>query len=301
MVVGSINMDLVVRCGQLPREGETVFGRDFRMIPGGKGANQAVAAARLGANTYMVGRVGRDPFGQQLLANLKREGLNVDRCQTDRAAPSGVALITVAASGANSIVVAPGANMESLPQDVDDAVSLFAKADALIVQFETPLAVVERALAMARKHGALSVLDAGPAVECPDHILAMADVVSPNETEAEALTGVAVTDAASAQQAAQRLLDKGVHTAVLKLGAKGALLAEPGRMEVLPAYAVKAEDSTAAGDAFTAALAVRLAQEDDLAAAVRYANAAGACACTKVGAQPAMPTAEEIQALMASA
>jgi len=291
-------MDLVVRCERLPREGETVFGSDFTMIPGGKGANQAVAAARLGAKTSMAGRVGQDSFGEQLLGNLRKEGVNVDHFRVDAEAPTGVALIDIIASGNNSIVVAPGANMANTPEDLDALAPVFEEADALIVQFEVPLPVVERALELAREHEATSVLDAGPAVECPSNILAKADVVSPNETEAEALTGVRVTDLASAEQAAEQLLSDGVATAVLKLGESGALVATGESVEHVPGYQISPVDTTAAGDAFTAALALRLAQGDGLLDATRYANAVGACACTKLGAQPAMPTPAEVEALI---
>ena len=300
VVVGSVNMDLVVRCQRLPREGETVFGHDFRMIPGGKGANQAVAAARLGADTHMVGRVGQDAFGEQLLANLRRENIDVAHFRVDKAAPTGVALIDIVASGNNSIVVAPGANMAIALEDMEGLRALLPGADVLIVQFEAPLPVVGRALELAREYGVTSVLDAGPAVECPNEILGLADVVSPNETEAEALTGVPVVDAASAERAAKGLLEKGVSSAVLKLGEQGALVATADRIEHVPGYRVSAVDTTAAGDAFTAALAVRLAEGAALLEATRYANAAGACACTKVGAQPAMPTSAEVSALVHS-
>ena len=300
VVVGSVNMDLVVQCERLPREGETLFGYDFKMIPGGKGANQAVAAARLGATTYMAGRVGDDPFGEQLLGNLRHEGVDTGLFHVDVLAPTGVALITIIASGNNSIVVAPGANMAITPQGLDALAPVLADADALITQFEAPLPVVERAFELAAEHGVTSVLDAGPAVECPISILAKADVVSPNETEAEALTGIAVTDLASAERAARQLVAHGVKTAVLKLGAKGCLFTTADHVEYVPGYVVEAVDTTAAGDAFTAALALRLAEGDDLLAAAQYANAVGACACTKLGAQPGMPTSDDVAALIDS-
>ena len=300
IVVGSVNMDLVVRCERLPREGETVFGSDFQMIPGGKGANQAVAAARLGAKTFMAGRVGQDTFGEQLLGNLREEGIDVDNLRADADAPTGVALIDIIASGNNSIVVAPGANMANAPQDLDALVPALKEADALVVQLEVPLPVVERSLELAREHGATSVLDAGPAVECPSTILAKADVVSPNETEAEAITGIQVTDVASAERAARKLLSQGVTIAVLKLGESGALVANGESVEHVPGYQISPVDTTAAGDAFTASLALRLAQGDALPDATRYANAVGACACTKLGAQPAMPTPAEVEALIQS-
>ncbi len=298
VVVGSVNMDLVVQCERLPREGETLFGRGFQMIPGGKGANQAVAAARLGAKTVMAGRVGADPFGEQLLDNLRKEGIDTTPFRVDPAAPTGVALITIFESGNNSIVVAPGANMEMAPEDLDALAPVLAEADALITQFEAPLPVVERAFELAAEHGVTSVLDAGPAVECPDRILAKADLVSPNETEAEALTGVAVVDAASAERAAREILSKGAKATVLKLGDKGCLVATPDRVEHVPGFAVDAVDTTAAGDAFTAGLALRIAEGADLFSAARYANAVGACACTKLGAQPAMPRPADVAALM---
>ncbi len=298
VVVGSVNMDLVVKCERLPREGETLFGEEFQMIPGGKGANQAVAAARLGARVVMAGRVGDDAFGEQLLANLRREGVDTSPFRVDPAAATGAALITIVASGDNSIVVAPGANMRMEPADLDALAPALDEADALVTQFEAPLPVVERALELAAERGVVSVLDAGPATDCPARILAKADVVSPNETETEALTGIAVADLDSARRAAQRLLDMGVRCAALKLGAQGCLVASAGRLEHCPGFQVDAVDTTAAGDAFTAALALRLAEGDDIAAAARYANAVGACACLALGAQPAMPRPEQVRALL---
>jgi len=298
LVVGSVNMDLVVRCPRVPAPGETLAGSDFRLVPGGKGANQAVAAARLGAPAALIGRVGRDGFGDALLEGLRSNGVDTTHVGRDDEAASGVALILVEPGGENSIVVAPGANAALTPEHLEAAGGAFAWADAVLVQLEVPVATVERALTLARRGGALAVLDAGPARELPAAVLEAADIVSPNETEARALTGVAVTDAGGAEQAAERLREMGARTVVLKLGGQGAYLAGEKERRHVPAFAVEPVDTTAAGDAFTAALAVAVASGKPLPEAVRTANAAGAAATLRFGAQPSMPTPEEIAQVM---
>jgi ribokinase len=294
LVVGSINMDLVVRCPRVPAPGETLAGSDFATVPGGKGANQAVAAARLGAPTAMIGRVGLDTFGDALLAGLAENGVDTTHVARDDEAASGIALILVDHAGQNSIVVASGANGSLRPEDLEAAGSLFAWADAVLVQLEVPLATVGQALALARRAGALAVLDAGPARELPAEVLAAADIVSPNESEAKAITGLAVSDVASAQRAAARLREMGARGVVLKLGAQGAYLSCDEMQQHVPAFRVEPVDTTAAGDAFTAALALAAAMGRTLPEAVRYANAAGAAATLRFGAQPSMPTPEEV-------
>lgn len=298
IVAGGVNMDLVARANRMPKEGETLIGSDFTMVPGGKGANQAVAAARLGSNTHFVGRVGGDVFGGRLRENLGSCGVNTDHVLADEG-PSGIAMIIVDETGQNSIVVVLGANGKCRPDDLHRARELFSAADFLLVQLEIPLETVDAALDMARAAGVRSVLDAGPPRKLPLELIRKADVVSPNETETAALTGMEVTDPATAREAAKKLLDDGVETVVLKLGEQGSFVATRDLEEHVPAYRVDAVDTTAAGDAFTAALAVAMADGDDLVGAARFANAAGAVAVTRFGAQPSMPTRDEVSEFIA--
>lgn len=298
VVVGSANVDLVVKAERVPRPGETLVGGEFAVVPGGKGANQAVACSRLGAETHFVGRVGRDQFGAMLIETLRRAGVDTARLRPDRGAATGVAIIIVQPDGQNSIVVAPGANFRCCEQDVIQSRAVIAKAQALVVQLEVPLTAVERALEAAREAGAVSVLDAGPARRLPLRLLRKADVVSPNETEAEVLTGVRVKDMAGARAAAKKLLQMGARCVVMKLGERGALLARGTELRHFPAVKVRPVDTTAAGDAFTAALAVRLAAGAQVEEAVRVANHAGALATLTFGAQPSMPTLARLRAFV---
>lgn len=300
VVVGSINMDLMARVPRLPRPGETVKGTEFVQVAGGKGANQAVAAARLGAAVTLIGRVGNDAFGQGLTASLKAEGVQTEHVQITVNCPSGLALIGVEDSGQNAITVIGGANQRLSPQDVQQAEAVIAAADALLVQLEVPLETVAAAIALARRHQVLTILDPAPA---PDGVLmaelCTADVVSPNQTEAEAIAGMAVTNLAEAAQAASKLHERGVARVVVKLGGLGALASEVGGEAVhIPAPDVQVVDSTAAGDAFTAALAVALVEGRPLADATRFACAAGSLATTRRGAQDAMPSRAEVAGLM---
>jgi len=297
LVIGSINMDLVIQA-QLPKPGETRFGRDFRMIPGGKGANQAVAAARLGAETAMFGRVGQDAFADALRNNLADAGVNVSMVERDVEAASGVALIVVQPDGENSILLASGSNMALRPDDLSRAEALFEGAAVVLLQFEIPLDVVDRALDMARAHGCCAVLDAGPAVQAPPELLAKAHVLSPNEVETAALLDMPVDDLDSAREAAQRFRDMGVENVLLKLGGRGALLATDAGQEHAPAFDVEPKDTTAAGDAFTGAVGVAISEGRTLSEAVRFANAAGAVACLRAGAQPSLPLREEVETFL---
>lgn len=296
VVVGSINMDLVARMARLPRPGETVHGDDFQTIPGGKGANQAVASARLGARVTMIGRVGNDSFGETLRRSLTEYGVSTEHVLVTEGCSSGVALIGVEASGANSITVVAGANGRLTPHDVASRAEVIASADGLIVQLETPFETVAAAKRIAREAGVRTILDPAPAPSGPLPAELMAvEILSPNQTEAEALAGVAVVDVVSARTAAQRLRDLGTKAVVLKLGELGAfVLDEAGREEHVPARATNVVDSTAAGDAFTAGLAVALAEGRTLAEAARFGCAAGTLACTRFGAQPAMPVRADV-------
>jgi ribokinase len=300
VVVGSLNMDLVVHVARLPRPGETVLGRDFVQAPGGKGANQAVAAALLGAEVTMIGRVGDDAFGRQLLESLGRHGVETSCVETTRGISSGLALIGVEESGQNAIAIVGGANALITPDDVQRREAIIAMAHALLVQLEVPLATVIAAVEIARRNGVLTILDPAPAPRqpLPSELLAV-DLISPNQSEAEALTGMAVANPADARRAAAALHERGASRIVIKLGEQGALAAEfPGVAIHVPAPRVSPIDTTAAGDAFTAALAFALVAGDSLADATRFACAAGSLATTRPGAQETMPRRAEVEQLL---
>jgi len=298
LVIGSVNMDVVARVDRVPSPGQNVRGRDLRTIPGGKGANQAVAAARLGAETAFLGRVGDDGFGSRLRANLEAEGVGVDSLETVRDCASGVALILVDAAGENTIVVTPGANNRLTPDDVDAARGLVAAADAVVLQLEIPAETVARAVALAREVGTPTILDAGPPRKPVDEAAFDATVLTPNEAEAASLLAIE-PGTLGLEEMARELLACGPGAVVLKAGPRGAVVARGNRCEGVPAFRINPVDTTAAGDAFTAALAVETVKGTDLAAAARVANAAGALACLKFGAQPSMPTADDIARFLA--
>ncbi len=300
LVVGSINMDLLVRSPHIPSPGETVSGSRFITSPGGKGANQAVAAARLGAACKMVARVGKDAFGDTLTANLRDEGIDcTDVIGTDDA-PTGIAMIIVDAGGENSIVVAGGANRMLAPDDIFPLEDAFSAAEVVVLQLELALPTVRAALDMSRRHGCRIVLDPAPAQRnLPDELFKV-DVVSPNVSEAEILTNTRGGEERIDKNVAMELIARGAKAAVLKLGSRGSLIVtSDSHFYTLRAYKVPVEDTTAAGDAFTAALAVAIGRGERLPDAAKFANAAGALACTKIGAQNAMPTADEVKMLMA--
>ncbi len=294
LVIGSANMDLVVTAERVPRRGETLSGGEFKMVPGGKGANQAVACARLGAETHFVGRIGADAFGETLRQGYEREGLRIEHLVTDPDAPTGIAMIIVDADGDNSIVVAPGANKRCLPADLEPLEAVLDEVHCLVLQLEIPLDTVRAALRMGRERGVTTILDAGPPRALPPEVVALVDVISPNETEAEALLGRSIADVASAEAGARRLLQMGAAAAVMKLGAWGAVVATPDEVSHIRAQRVEAVDTTAAGDAFTAAMAVALAEGQSLREAVEIAVCAGALAVTVFGAQPSLPTREKL-------
>ncbi len=299
VVVGSTNFDLVVKAERLPREGETMLVSNLRFFPGGKGANQAVAVARLGARTSLVGAVGNDIIGDFLLQGLVANGIDTTCVRRDPVRATGSAFIMLFPNGNNCITVDPAANFSLTPADIERAKDVIERADALSTVLEIPLEVVEAALRLGRKAGKLTVLDAGPPRYCPMEILTLADVVSPNETELAQLTGEEVRGRVSAREAAEKLISLGVKTVVLKLGSDGSMLVTAKKSKHFPAYKVAPVDPTAAGDAFTAALTVELAAGHDLEHAIRFANCAGALAASKMGAQPSLPTRLEVEALAA--
>ena len=298
-VVGSLNMDLVVRAPRIPQPGETIIGGEFQTAPGGKGANQAVAAARLGAQVSMVGRVGRDAFAGSLLENLAQAGVDYTFVVEDPGAATGVALIVVDDAGQNSIVVASGANMRLSPADVDAAKDAIATADVLLLQLESPLDVVNRAAEVARSSGVTVILNPAPARPLPAALITLVDVLVPNENETALLAGRPVDDDAATEAAAGALLNLGAGTVILTLGERGTLLAREDIVERFPAFEVAPVDTTAAGDAFVGGLAVALAEGQVLTDAVRWGNAAGALATTKLGAQPSLPTRLALEAMLA--
>lgn len=297
-VVGSSNMDLVVKSNRIPAIGETILGGDFIMVPGGKGANQAVAAAKLGARVFFIAKLGEDIFGSQSLDNFKREGVNTKYVLQTKDAPSGVALIMVDNDGNNLIVVAPGANHKLSPEDVKEAESDIASSGALVAQLEVQIETIEFAAGLANKSNVPFILDPAPAQKLSPQLLKMVDVLTPNETEAQILTGVEVKDRQSAGAAAKKLLDCGVKTVILTMGVNGYLTVSKEGEEFVPARKVKAADSTAAGDAFTGSLAVGLARGQTLSEAALFANDVAAVSVTKMGAQPSMPTVQEVEAFI---
>lgn len=298
VVVGSSNTDMIIKLDRIPKPGETRLGGEFLTAAGGKGANQAVAAARAGGAVALVARVGQDMFGEQAVAGLIRQGVNVDHIRYDKS-PSGVALIFVGEDGENSIAVGSGANAKLSPADVRKAKSAIHAADVVVLQLESPLETVLAAAELAAARGIPVILNPAPAQPLPDRLLKNVSIITPNETEAELLTGVKVGGDASCARAADVLLCKGVQTVIITLGAQGAFVATADSKQRVPGFAANPVDTTAAGDAFNGALSVALAEGRPLTEAVRFANAAGAIAVTRMGAQPSAPSRKEIQKLTA--
>lgn len=299
LIIGSANADLVTRVPRCPKPGESLVGSSFATLPGGKGANQAVAASRLGAVTRFAGCVGNDALGEMLRHSLTSAGVDIAHLKTHPAEPTGTAVILVEDSGQNAIVVTPAANYGILPGDLKSLEPVFRESDVVLLQLETPLETVDAALDMARFTGVMSILDAGPAQRVAPELIRKADIVSPNETETEAITGIAIRSHDDAANAATALQKMGAREVVLKLGSLGCFYAGPDRLYV-PAFDVDAVDTTAAGDAFTAALALNwnVMPKFD---ALRFANAAGALAATRPGAQPSMPALKEVEQFLKEA
>jgi ribokinase len=292
LVIGSLNADLVVRAPHFPQPGETISGDDLNIIPGGKGANQAVAAARQGASVAMLGRVGQDSFGPFLLDNLKADSVNITHVLADDAA-TGTAIIIVDANGQNSIVLSAGANGKVSPADVDHASSL--NPSLILLQLEIPTPTVLHAAQYAKQNNIRVILNPAPAKALPDELIALTDFIIPNETELSLLTGIEVQDLASAEQAAKVLLKRGAKNVIVTLGSKGALFVSDQQVLQVSAYKINVVDTTAAGDAFIGGFASALLRGLEVETAVKYANACGALAATKFGAQPSLPTKEETE------
>lgn len=294
IVIGSSNTDMVVKTAHLPLPGETILGGTFFMNAGGKGANQAVAAARLGGAVTFIAKLGDDIFGREALQLFKKEGIDTDCIVVDAQHPSGVALITVDDYGENCIAVASGANAQLLPADGARAKDKIAAASMMLAQLEIPVETVAWAAAEASAAGVPVILNPAPACTLPNELYKHLHLITPNETEAEILTGIKVTDAATAAQAAAVLRGKGVKTVIVTLGAKGALVVADGIQQLVEAPVVKAVDTTAAGDVFNGALAVALAEGQDILTAVAFACRAASISVTRLGAQASAPLRSEV-------
>jgi len=294
VVIGSTNTDMVIKTSHLPLPGETILGGEFLMNPGGKGANQAVAASRLGGDVAFISKTGNDIFGEQSVENLRREGVNTENIVVDPENPSGVALITVDSRAENCIVVAPGSNMTLKPDDIDKAIKQIEMAEIVLLQLEIPIETVEYTAQIAFRNEKRVILNPAPAQKLSDSILKTIYILTPNETEAEILTGVKVTNTDTAKKAAQILLKKSVEIVIITMGANGAFVHTNSLSELIPAPEVKAVDTTAAGDTFNGALAVAVSEGFNIREAVQFANKAASIAVTRLGAQTSTPYRSEV-------
>ena len=295
---GSINMDLVVRTPRFANPGETIVGLDFYTAPGGKGANQAVAAGRLGVDVLMVGRVGDDFFGKNLLKNLQENNVDIKEIKIDNSVPTGTALITVDNHAENKIIIIPGANGGVSLSDIDNLTPFLNKANILMLQLEVPLETVVSAAKKANDSGAKVLLDPAPARKLPDELLQVSDFITPNETEAQILTGIKINEYSDAKKAADILLEKGVQAVIVKMSSKGSYYYDGSKEIIFHAYDVDAIDTVAAGDAFNGAFAVAYSEGKPIEEILQWANACGALSTTKPGAQPSMPTREVLISFM---
>jgi ribokinase len=294
VIVGSSNTDMVIQADHIPRPGETILGGKFFLNPGGKGANQAVAAARLGGEVVFICKTGNDIFGKQAKEVFDREGINTRFVFSDPELPSGVALITVDKHGENSIAVASGANANLLESDLRKATELIESAAYVLMQLEIPIATIEYVASVAARKNVKVMLNPAPACILPDSLLAKINILTPNESEAEMLTGESVRDVESATRAAMRLHKKGVETVIITLGEKGALLFHNGEATLVAGIPVKAVDTTAAGDVFNGALVVALSEGKSIHEAVSFACRAAAISVTRLGAQASAPYRKEL-------
>ena len=298
-ILGSINMDLVLRVDRMVKQGETILSKDFKKISGGKGANQAVAAKRLGANVSFIGKVGMDDNGSELLRALKEDKIDISHIKVDENEPTGMAIITVDDDGKNSIVVVPGANMKINNDSIDTAKNIIKESKLLIAQFETTVEATIEAFKIAKENGVITVLNPAPAKEVPDELLRLTDIIAPNETEAFELTNIKVDDNKSIKEAADKFIEKGVKFVIITLGERGAALVSKERLTIVPAYKVKAIDTTAAGDSFIGALASKLQNEDEIEfdtieKSIKFANKVSSIVVQKQGAQPSLPYLDEV-------
>ena len=298
LVIGSSNTDLVVRTNKLPAPGETVLGGAFFTAAGGKGANQAVAAARAGAQVTLIARLGCDDFGKRALSDFQREGIDTRWVVSDPHLPSGVAFILVDKRGENSIAVASGANASLSPDQIQD--QAYQNAEICLLQLEIPIETVVQAAYLSTKNETRVVLNPAPAADLPEEVWPHLFLITPNQIETEHFTGISPNSPQNIAKAADKLLQKGTQNAIITLGAQGAFLATPDQMLHIPAFKATSIDTTGAGDAFNGALACALSENQSLETAIRFACAAGALTVGKAGAQPAIPTRDQIDALLAN-
>jgi len=295
VVVGSSNTDLIIKVPEIPRPGETLLGGEFMTFPGGKGANQAVAAARAGGDIIFIASVGDDSYGEEAIKGYKLDNINTGNVKICKGVPSGIAMITISDSGENAITVASGANARLLPADLDEVEEAFQEADCMLIQLETPLETVQKAVELCNELDTRVILNPAPAANLSDEILSKVSIITPNETEAESLTGIVVSDDSSAARAADFLHAKGIGTVIITMGALGAFLSDRASslQKLVPGFSVQAVDTTAAGDVFNGQLAVSLAEGNELEKAIVIAHAAAALSVQKLGAQSSIPRREE--------
>jgi len=300
IVVGSSNTDLIIKVPEIPRPGETLLGGEFMTFPGGKGANQAVAAARAGGDVVFIAAVGDDSYGEEAVKGYKLDNINTENIKFCKGVPSGIAMITISEKGENAITVASGANARLSPDDLEEVEEPFQEAEYMLIQLETPLNTVQKAVELCAELNTRVILNPAPATALPDDLLSKVSIITPNETEAERLTGIVVKDEASAGEAADALHKRGVKKVIITLGATGAFLSDPagGTRCIVPGFRVQAVDTTAAGDVFNGQLAVSLAEGRVMETAVLEAHAAAALSVQKLGAQSSIPRREETDYFM---
>ncbi|WP_217554682.1 ribokinase [Vibrio metschnikovii] len=299
VVLGSVNADHVLQVPTFPRPGETLHGRNYQVIPGGKGANQAVAAARLKADVGFIACVGDDAFGIESCERFKRDGMDIRGVKVQADCPTGIAMIQVSDRGENSICLSAEANDRLTAEAIEDDLPSIRAASYLLMQLETPIDGIIKAAQVAKQAKTKVVLNPAPARELPSSLLSCVDVITPNETEAQVLTGITVTDDATAQQAATVLHQQGIEIVIITLGAKGVWLSEHGRGQLIPGFRVSATDTTAAGDTFNGAFVTGLLENMPLESAIKFAHAAAAISVTRFGAQTSIPTRQEVDEFLA--
>lgn len=296
LVIGSSNTDLIIVVPEIPRPGETILGGQFQTFPGGKGANQAVAAARAGGNVIFIASVGDDAYGQEAIQGYELENINIESAKICKNTPSGIAMITISEKGENAITVAPGANSKLLPKDMNEAKELFREADYMLIQLEIPINTVKRALELCAEYNTKAILNPAPAADLPDEILALTDIITPNETETEKLTGILIENENDAREAAEVLHKRGINTVIITMGAQGAFLSDMATNThvLIKGFNVDVIDTTAAGDVFNGQLAVAMSEGEILQESVLLAHCAAALSVQKMGAQSSIPNHEDI-------
>ncbi|EKO3795994.1 TPA: ribokinase [Vibrio metschnikovii] len=299
VVLGSVNADHVLQVPTFPRPGETLHGRNYQVIPGGKGANQAVAAARLKADIGFIACVGDDAFGIESCERFKRDGMDIRGVKVQADCPTGIAMIQVSDRGENSICLSAEANDRLTAEAIEDDLLSIHAASYLLMQLETPIDGIIKAAQVAKQAKTKVVLNPAPARELPSSLLSCVDVITPNETEAQVLTGITITDDATAQQAATVLHQQGIEIVIITLGAKGVWLSENGRGQLIPGFRVSVTDTTAAGDTFNGAFVTGLLENMSLESAIKFAHAAAAISVTRFGAQTSIPTRQEVDEFLA--